>query len=129
MVSQKRQTQVQRAAMARRAAEAAKANANQNGDSPMPDIKEEVMAKQTLLPWELVDELMSNLKTNYPLLALTMEKMVDQISFRAKPSSEEDIYRFFAALLADALQVCVARLLDRGADAVSAMEWKGGYAE
>jgi transformation/transcription domain-associated protein len=48
---------------------------------------------------------MSNLKTNYPLLALTMEKMVDQISFRAKPSSEEDIYRFFAALLADALQV------------------------
>lgn len=45
------------------------------------------------------------LKTAFPLLALTMEKMVDQISLRAKPSSDEDIYRFFAALLADALQV------------------------
>ena len=57
-------------------------------------------------PWELVDEIMNMLKTAFPLLALTMEKMVDQISLRAKPSSDEDIYRFFAALLADALQVC-----------------------
>ena len=56
-------------------------------------------------PWELVDEIMNMLKTAFPLLALTMEKMVDQISVRAKPSSDEDIYRFFAALLADALQV------------------------
>lgn len=56
-------------------------------------------------PWELVDEVMNMLKTAFPLLALTMEKMVDQISLRAKPSSDEDIYRFFAALLADALQV------------------------
>ena len=56
-------------------------------------------------PWELVEEVMNHLKTLFPLLALTMEKMVDQISIRAKPSSDEDIYRFFAALLADALQV------------------------
>ncbi|ORY26601.1 putative histone acetyltransferase [Naematelia encephala] len=55
-------------------------------------------------PWELTDELMNTLKTSFPLLALTMEKMVDQISVRAKPASDEDIYRFFAALLADALQ-------------------------
>ena len=63
------------------------------------------------LPWELVDEIMNSLKTQFPLLALTMEKMVDQISIRAKPSSDEDIYRFFAALLADALQVSSQRKL------------------
>ena len=56
-------------------------------------------------PWELVEEVTLTLKTAFPLLALSMEKMVDQISLRAKPSSDEDIYRFFAALLADALQV------------------------
>lgn len=55
-------------------------------------------------PWELVEDIMNSLKTAFPLLALTMEKMVDQISLRAKTTSEEDIYRFFAALLADALQ-------------------------
>ncbi|WRT70688.1 uncharacterized protein IL334_007686 [Kwoniella shivajii] len=55
-------------------------------------------------PWDLVDEIMNMLKTAFPLLALTMEKMVDQISLRAKPNSDEDIYRFFSALLADAMQ-------------------------
>lgn len=49
---------------------------------------------------------MNLLKTSFPLLNLTMEKMVDQISVRAKPGSDEDIYRFFSALIADALQVC-----------------------
>jgi hypothetical protein len=63
-------------------------------------------------PWELVDEIMNLLKTSFPLLNLTMEKMVDQISVRAKPASDEDIYRFFSALLADSLQVsrCVVAL-------------------
>ncbi|WVR08546.1 hypothetical protein IAU60_005601 [Kwoniella sp. DSM 27419] len=55
-------------------------------------------------PWDHVDEIMNMLKTAFPLLALTMEKMVDQISLRAKPNSDEDIYRFFSALLADAMQ-------------------------
>lgn len=55
-------------------------------------------------PWDHVEEIMNMLKTAFPLLALTMEKMVDQISLRAKPASDEDIYRFFSALLADAMQ-------------------------
>lgn len=54
-------------------------------------------------PWEFVDEIINHLKTGVPLLALSMEKMVDQIGYRAKPSSEEDIYRFFSALLNDAM--------------------------
>ena len=72
-------------------------NGTANGASAQPPTPRQ--------PWELVDEIMSSLKTQFPLLTLTMEKMVDQISIRAKPSSDEDIYRFFAALLADALQV------------------------
>lgn len=63
-----------------------------------------VQPPQPKQPWELVEDIMNSLKTAFPLLALTMEKMVDQISLRAKTSSDEDIYRFFAALLADALQ-------------------------
>lgn len=54
-------------------------------------------------PWEFVDDIINHLKTGVPLLALSMEKMVDQIGYRAKPSSEEDIYRFFSALLNDAM--------------------------
>jgi transformation/transcription domain-associated protein len=59
-------------------------------------------------PWELVDEIMNNMKSSFPLLSLTMEKMVDQITMRAKPASDEDIYRFFAALLADAMHVSLS---------------------
>lgn len=58
----------------------------------------------------MVDEIINMLKTAFPLLALMMEKMVDHISIRAKPNSEEDIYRFFAALLNDAMLVSLARL-------------------
>ena len=48
---------------------------------------------------------MSVIKTTGPLLGLTLERMVDQISARAKPSPDEDSYRFFAALLGDASNV------------------------
>lgn len=60
-------------------------------------------------PWEHVDEIMSILKTAFPLLALSMEMIVDQVSTRFKPSPEEDIYRLISALLADSLQQFIAR--------------------
>jgi transformation/transcription domain-associated protein len=56
-------------------------------------------------PWEYVDEIMSILKTAFPLLALSMEMIVDQVSTRFKPSPDEDIYRLISALLNDGLQV------------------------
>jgi transformation/transcription domain-associated protein len=56
-------------------------------------------------PWEHVEDIMSTLKTSFPLLALTMETMVDQIQQRLKPNSDEDIYRLIVALLNDGLQV------------------------
>ncbi|CAJ0885247.1 10109_t:CDS:10 [Entrophospora sp. SA101] len=55
-------------------------------------------------PWEHVEDIMSTLKTSFPLLALTMETMVDQIQQRLKPNSDEDIYRLIVALLNDGLQ-------------------------
>ena len=60
-------------------------------------------------PWELCEELVNLLKTSFPLLSLTMEKMVDQIAIRAKPASDEDIYRFFAALLGDSMSQQINR--------------------
>ncbi|KAJ2724937.1 transcription-associated protein 1 [Coemansia sp. Benny D115] len=51
-----------------------------------------------------VDELMPKLKTAHPLLALSMETMIDQIVHRLKPCPEEDIYRLVHALLTDGLQ-------------------------
>ncbi|KAI5461401.1 hypothetical protein BGZ63DRAFT_235141 [Mariannaea sp. PMI_226] len=54
-------------------------------------------------PWELTDEIMSVLKTAFPLLALSMETMVDQIQKHFKCPPDEDAYRLIVALLNDAL--------------------------
>jgi transformation/transcription domain-associated protein len=56
-------------------------------------------------PWDCIEEIMSILKTAYPLMALTMETMVDQVVGRLKPTTDEDIYRLIAALLNDGVQV------------------------
>ena len=56
-------------------------------------------------PWEYIEEVMAVLKTAFPLLALTMETMADQILQRLKPSADEDIYRLIVALLNDGVQV------------------------
>lgn len=65
-------------------------------------------------PWELVDELLNILKTGFPLLALSMEKMVDQIQTRGKSSTPEDIYRFITALLMEGIQQYIYRSDKRG---------------
>lgn len=56
--------------------------------------------------WEYVEEIGTILKTAYPLLALTLETMVDQFSNKFKATPEEEIYRFIFMLLQDGLQVC-----------------------
>ncbi|KAG0235555.1 hypothetical protein B0O80DRAFT_498171 [Mortierella sp. GBAus27b] len=62
-------------------------------------------------PWEHVDDIMNILKTAFPLLALSMESMVDQIQQRLKPSPEEDMYRLIVALLTDSFQQLFQRLI------------------
>ncbi|KAI5305551.1 prephenate dehydratase [Ascosphaera pollenicola] len=67
-------------------------------------------------PWEYCEEVMAGLKTAFPLLALSMETMVDQIHSRFKCTIDEDAYRLIVALLNDGI-ACVSRspaLYDRG---------------
>jgi transformation/transcription domain-associated protein len=73
-------------------------SANAGGSST-----EESGAGQKKPPWELTEEIMSALKTAFPLLALSMETMVDQIQKYFKCPPDEDAYRLIVALLNDAL--------------------------
>ena len=54
-------------------------------------------------PWEYADELMLTLKTQFPLLSMSMETIVDAVwkNFRCPP--DEDAYRLIVALLNDGL--------------------------
>ena len=70
--------------------------------------------KQPLVPkkpWEYSEEIMSVLKTAFPLLALSMETMVDQIQKHFKCPPDEDAYRLIVALLNDGLSVCISSLV------------------
>lgn len=55
-------------------------------------------------PWDHVDEIMNILKTAYPLLALSLETLVDQIYQRFKCLPDEDTYRLIMALLNESVQ-------------------------
>ncbi|ORX57551.1 hypothetical protein DM01DRAFT_1302758 [Hesseltinella vesiculosa] len=57
-----------------------------------------------------LDEIMAMLKTGYPLLALSMETMVDQIQLKFKPQADEDIYRLVVALYNEGAQQLLSRL-------------------
>lgn len=61
-------------------------------------------------PWEYSEEIMSVLKTAFPLLALSIETMVDQIQKHFKCPPDEDAYRLIVALLNDGLSVCCKSL-------------------
>ena len=56
-------------------------------------------------PWEYVDEIMSALKTTFPLLALSMETIGDQVQKHFKCPPDEDAYRPIVARLNAALSV------------------------
>lgn len=55
-------------------------------------------------PWIYIDEIMGILKTAYPLLALSLESLVDQISQRFKSNHDGDAYRLVVALYNDGIQ-------------------------
>ena len=56
-------------------------------------------------PWDYSEEILAVLKTAFPLLALSMETMVDQIQKHFKCPPDEDAYRLIVALLNDGLSV------------------------
>ncbi|ODV87142.1 hypothetical protein CANARDRAFT_26566 [[Candida] arabinofermentans NRRL YB-2248] len=55
-------------------------------------------------PWQHVEEIMGILKTAYPLLALSLESLVDQIGQRFKSNNDGDAYRLVVALYNDGIQ-------------------------
>ncbi|CEQ40122.1 SPOSA6832_01706, partial [Sporobolomyces salmonicolor] len=141
----KRQHQAQeaaRAAAAKRAAESVGANGEGAADGDASTIGAPNEASQIATPggtatipgptqrhpWEYVDEILAVLKTAFPLLALSMEMIVDQIATRFKPQSEEDIYRLISALLADSLQQYNARAFQPNDDGLLAQTTIGNIA-
>lgn len=54
-------------------------------------------------PWDHVDEIMAVLKSAFPLLALSLETMLDSISKHFRCPPDEDAYRLIVALLNDGL--------------------------
>ncbi|KAL2316433.1 PIKK/TRRAP protein kinase Tra1 [Schizosaccharomyces pombe] len=77
---------------------------SKNGSPSSIDSSEKHQISTVKPAWELIADVTSILKTAYPLLALTMETMVDQIHTRLKSFPEEDAYRLIVALLNDGLQ-------------------------
>ncbi|KAG2214450.1 hypothetical protein INT46_007375 [Mucor plumbeus] len=63
-------------------------------------------------PAHPLDEIMAMLKTGYPLLALSMETMVDQIQLKFKPQADEDMYRLVVALYNEGAQQLLSRLMN-----------------
>ncbi|PSK39382.1 hypothetical protein C7M61_001993 [Candidozyma pseudohaemuli] len=85
----------------------------ENEDSKSPKQKNGSSPENSKLPpaagairrsWEYVEEIMGILKTAYPLLALSLESLVDQINQRFKCTADEDAYRLGVALLNDGVQ-------------------------
>ncbi|CAN8095423.1 unnamed protein product [Discula destructiva] len=74
-----------------------------NGATPAPDAPQAPADGQKKKPWEHTEDIMSQLKTAFPLLALSMETMVDQIQKNFKCPPDEDAYRLIVALLNDGL--------------------------
>jgi transformation/transcription domain-associated protein len=72
-------------------------------NQPNPATEGEPEKEPLKKPWEYSDEIMSGLKTAFPLLALSMETMVDQIHKNFKCPPDEDAYRLIVALLNDGL--------------------------
>ncbi|KAB8360902.1 hypothetical protein FH972_024635 [Carpinus fangiana] len=75
---------------------AVKTEAGQNGQNGA------TKTPQPKKPWDQIEEIVSVLKTAFPLLALSMETMVDRIAHSFKCPPDEDAYRLIVALINDA---------------------------
>lgn len=78
------------------------AQANQSNGAAAPSTEPDGSQKEKH-SWEYAEDVMAGLKTAFPLLALSMETMVDQIHKNFKCPPDEDAYRLIVALLNDGL--------------------------
>ncbi|KAI9190433.1 transcription-associated protein 1 [Blastocladiella emersonii ATCC 22665] len=70
---------------------------------------------------EAVNEIMAALKTGSPLLALSMETMVDQLITRLKPLPQEEMYRLVVVCLNEMVEhVCSTAIAKSAASAAAA---------
>ena len=74
-----------------------------DGDGQAQSEEQKKEQEQARKPWEHSEDIMQILKTAFPLLALSMETMVDQIQKYFKCPPDEDAYRLIVALLNDGL--------------------------
>lgn len=58
--------------------------------------------------WEYIEEVVQILKTAFPLLIMSMETIVEQISSRLKPGPDEETYRLMSMVMQDAIQVRIS---------------------
>ena len=72
-------------------------------NSEQDEKKAESAPQKPLQPWDYLDDIHAVLKTAFPLLAMSMETIVDQIAKNFKSGPDEDAYRLISALLSDAL--------------------------
>ena len=70
---------------------------------PTPDGVSSATLMKPAKPWEYVDEITSALKTAFPLLAWSMEAIVETICKHFKSLPDEDAHRLIVALLNDGL--------------------------
>ncbi|KAI0092413.1 atypical/PIKK/TRRAP protein kinase [Irpex rosettiformis] len=66
--------------------------------------------------WEYMEEVGQILKTAFPLLIMSLETIVEQISQRLKSSQEEEVYRLLYFLSVEFSQLLVARMLSSDDD-------------
>lgn len=81
----------------------------QAGSASPPRSSDSTQQLSVPQPWDHVDSVLNVLKTAFPLLALTMENMAEQIVQRFKASPEEDLHRLMNALLSEAMQQYINR--------------------
>lgn len=61
-------------------------------------------------PMECAEDLISVLKTGYPLLSLTMENVMEHIVHRLRSTVDEDFYRVLTSLIGEAYQHAMGRI-------------------
>ncbi|KAI0464209.1 hypothetical protein LJB42_001813 [Komagataella kurtzmanii] len=79
------------------------AQSQENGESSQKH-PTEIPTTDSRQPWQDVEEIMGILKTAYPLLALSLESLVDQLNQRFKCNADEDAYRLVIVLYNDGVQ-------------------------
>jgi len=76
----------------------------ENGETKATPDTTAATPAQPKKPWEYMEDIYGTLKTAFPLLAWSMESMVDQINKHFKCLPDEDAHRLIVALLNDGIQ-------------------------